>query len=143
MITGFITREAAEELFKQEAFLFSATSEGVAEYRAVELFGESALKLIKRGHLVGGVDYNLVGDVSNDRPMMKFFYKKGFMEIVAEHNYSLAMQEYRASQSGCLLDALEMERLAELEAKEAEEERKRQERKAKREAKAKERKGVE
>lgn len=148
MITGFITREAAEELFKHEAFLFSTTSEGVAQYRMIELFGEPAVRLMQdnmkyQGYLVAGEDFNAIGAASEERPMLYYFHKRGFMKFVSEHNYLTAMQEHRTSDGGKRADEMWAERDRELAEREAEEERKRQERKAKREAKARERKGVE
>lgn len=121
MITEPLNREAAEELFKQEAIVMSGTgAEGIAQYRIVELFGEPAALFMSRcmsyeGYLVGGRDYNATGAASTDRPMLYYFYKAGFMKIVAEHNYLLSLQAHRASEGGSRIDALWKEREAELE----------------------------
>ena len=140
MITEPLNREAAEQLFTQEAIIMSGTgAEGIAQYRIVELFGEPAAAFMERnirheGYLVGGRDYNSSGAASLDRPMITYLYKAGFMKIVAEHNYLLTLQAHRASEGGAIVDKLWREREERLAALDAEEARKKQEKKAKREA---------
>lgn len=149
MITTPLSREAAEQLFTEEAIVMSGTgAEGIAQYRIVELFGEPAAAFMERnikaeGYLIGGKDYNATGAASIDRPMIYYLYKAGFYKVVAEHNYLLSLQAHKASEGGSIVDALWRKREQDLAEREAEEEAKRAERAAKRKAarEAKEREG--
>lgn len=144
MITTPLSKEAAEQLFTEEAVVMSETgAEGIAQYRIVELFGEPAAAFMERnikadGYLIGGKDYNTTGAASIDRPMITWLYKAGFYKVVAEHNYLLSLQAHKASEGGAIVDALWKaieERLAAEDAKRAERAAKR---KAAREAKERE-----
>ena len=149
MITTPLSKEAAEQLFTEEAIVMSGTgAEGIAQYRIVELFGEPAAAFMERnikaeGYLIGGKDYNATGAASIDRPMIYYLYKAGFYKVVAEHNYLLTLQAHKASEGGSIVDALWRKREQDLAEKEAVEEAKRAERAAKRKAarEAKEREG--
>ena len=149
MITTPLSKEAAEQLFTEEAIVMSGTgAEGIAQYRIVELFGEPAAAFMERnikaeGYLIGGKDYNATGAASIDRPLIYYLYKAGFYKVVAEHNYLLSLQAHKASEGGSIVDALWRERELELERLEQEQEAKKAERAAKRKAarEAKEREG--
>lgn len=129
MITTLLSKEAAEQLFTEEAIIMSGTgAEGIAQYRIVELFGEPAAAFMERnikaeGYLIGGKDYNATGAATIDRPMIYYLYKPGFYKVVAEHNYLLSLQAHKASEGGAIVNALwrdREERLAAEEAKRAE-----------------------
>ena len=129
MITTLLSKEAAEQLFTEEAIIMSGTgAEGIAQYRIVELFGEPAAAFMERnikaeGYLIGGKDYNATGAATIDRPMIYYLYKAGFYKVVAEHNYLLSLQAHKASEGGAIVNALwrdREERLAAEEAKRAE-----------------------
>lgn len=133
-----LSRQAAEALFDNEAILFGDTN-GIPEYRIVEIFGEWAGVFIEKhihhnGYLEGGRDYNSWGDCGAERPMLHHLYRNGFYKIVSEHNYRLTLQAHRSSEAGKVVDALWQARRERTEAAEREEERKREERKAKRAA---------
>lgn len=129
MITTLLSKEAADQLFTEEAIIMSGTgAEGIAQYRIVELFGEPAAAFMERnieaeGYLIGGKDYNATGAATIDRPMIYYLYKPGFYKVVAEHNYLLSLQAHKASEGGAIVNALwrdREERLAAEEAKRAE-----------------------
>ena len=138
MIEHTLNRQQADELFDREACLFGE-SNGIPEYRIVELFGEWAAAFIEgnihhNGYLDGGEDWNGFGGSSAERPILRFLYREGLYKVVSEHNYILALAGHRSSAAGRVVDAQWKRRHEELEAAEAEEERKRQERKVKRAA---------
>ena len=138
MIDQTLNRQAAETIFEEEAILFGE-SNGIPEYRIVELFGEWASVFIEKhihfkGYLEGGRDWNAWGDCGQERPSLRFFYRRGFLKIVSEHNYRLSVQAHRSSEAGKVVDHLWQLRSEGQEAAEAEEDRKREERKAKRAA---------
>ena len=138
MIDYTLNRQQADELFDREAILFGK-SNGVPEFRMVELFGEWAGEFFEKhahhnGHMNGGEDYNTWGDCGSDRPILHYLCRSGFLKIVSEHNYRQALAGHRESEAGRVVDALWQARSERLEAQEAEEERKRAERRAKREA---------
>lgn len=138
MIEHTLNRRQADELFDREACLFGE-SNGIPEYRIVELFGEWAAAFIEgnihyNGYLYGGEDWNGFGGSSAERPILRFLYREGLYKVVSEHNYILTLAGHRSSAAGRVVDAQWKRRHEELEAAEAEEERKRQERKAKRAA---------
>ena len=129
MITTLLSKEAADQLFTEEAIIMSGTgAEGIAQYRIVELFGEPAAAFMERnikaeGYLIGGKDYNATGAATIDRPMIYYLYKAGFYKVVAEHNYLLSLQAHKASEGGAIVNAFwrdREERLAAEEAKRAE-----------------------
>ena len=133
-----LSRKAAEDLFEEEAILFGEVN-GVPEYRVVEIFGEWAGTFIEKhihfeGYLEGGRDWNGWGDCGQERPMLHHLYRRGFLKIVSEHNYRLALQSHRSSEAGKVVDHQWQLRKEALEAADKEEDRKRAERKAKREA---------
>lgn len=133
-----LSRQAAEDLFTQEAILFGETN-AVPEYRIVEIFGEWAGAFIEKhihyhGYLEGGRDWNAWGNCEPDRPMLNYLYRHGFLKIVSEHNYRLTLEAHRSSDAGKVVDALWQARREAMAAAEAEEDRKREERKAKRAA---------
>lgn len=138
MIDYTLNRQQAEALFDAEAVLFG-TSNGIPEYRIVELFGEWAGAFMEKhihseGYLAGGRDWNAWGDCGQERPMLRYLLRPGLLKIASEHNYRIALSNHRSSEAGRVVDALWQARKEVLEAREAEEERKRAERKAKREA---------
>lgn len=147
IITNTLNKAAAADLFEKEAILFG-TQDGVTEQRMVELFGEWAGEfIVKHIHYKGYLDgdYNAWGDCSDpEYTMLHYLYRSGFNKIVSEHNYRLADQARRTSESGRYVNSLWQARYAEQDSREAEEERQRQERKAKRAAarKAKENGGT-
>ena len=105
----------------------------------MEIFGEWAGTFIEKrihfeGYLEGGRDWNAWGDCGQERPTLRYFYRRGFLKIVSEHNYRLTLQAHRSSEAGKVVDHLWQLRREALEAADREEERKRAERKAKREA---------
>lgn len=133
-----LSRQAAEDLFNQEAILFGETN-AIPEYRIVEIFGEWAGVFIEKhiyynGYLELGRDCNAWGDCGAERPMLNHLYRSGFFKIVSEHNYRLTLQAHRTSDAGKVVDALWQARRERMEAAEREEDRKREERKAKRAA---------
>lgn len=133
-----LSRQAAEDLFNQEAILFGEMN-AIPEFRIVEIFGEWAGAFIEKhihynGYLEGGRDYNGWGDCGSERPMLHHLYRHGFFKIVSEHNYRLTLQAHRSSDAGKVVDALWQARHDRMEAADREEERKREERKAKRAA---------
>lgn len=137
IISNTLNKAAAADLFANEAILFG-TQDGITEQRIVELFGEWAGEfIVKHIHYKGYLDgdYNAWGDCSDpEYTMLHYLYQSGFNKIVSEHNYRLADQARRTSESGRYVNSLWQARYAEQEAREAEEERQRQERKAKRAA---------
>lgn len=137
IITNTLNKAAAADLFKKESMLFG-TQDGVTEQRIIELFGEWAGEfIVKNIHYKGYLDgdYNAWGNCSDpEYTMLHYLYQSGFNKIVSEHNYRLADQARRNSESGRFVNFLWQARYAEQEAREAEEERQRQERKAKRNA---------
>lgn len=133
-----LSRQAAEDLFNQEAILFGKEN-AIPEYRIVEIFGEWAGAYFENnvkynGYFDGGRDYNGWGDCGAERPMLHHLYRSGFFKIVSEHNYRLTLQAHRSSNAGKVVDELWQARHERMEAAEREEERKREERKAKRAA---------
>lgn len=133
-----LNRAQADTLFDNEAILFGNTN-GIPEYRIVELFGEWAAAFIERnihynGYLNGGEDWNGWGDCSAEKPMLHFLYRAGLYKVVSEHNYILMLAGHRSSAAGRVVDAQWQRRHKEQEAAEAEEARKREERRAKRAA---------
>ena len=133
-----LNRQAAEDLFEDEAILFGEIN-GVPEFRIVEIFGEWAGVFVEQnlsfgGYLEGGRDWNGWGDCGQERPMLHYLYRRGFLKIVSEHNYRLTLQAHRSSEAGKVVDHLWQLRREAQEAADREEERKRAERKAKRDA---------
>lgn len=133
-----LNRVQADTLFDNEAILFGNTN-GIPEYRIVELFGEWAAAFIERnihynGYLNGGEDWNGWGDCSAEKPMLHFLYRAGLYKVVSEHNYILMLAGHRSSAAGRVVDAQWQRRHKEQEAAEAEKARKREERRAKRAA---------
>lgn len=133
-----LSRQAAEDLFNQEAILFGEV-DAIPEYRIVEIFGEWAGAYFEghvkyNGYFDGGRDYNGWGDCGAERPMLHHLYRRGFFKIVSEHNYRLTLQAHRSGTAGKVVDALWQARREAMEAAEREEDRKREERKAKRAA---------
>ena len=138
MINKTLNRAEAEELFLQEAVLFFG-QDAVPEYRVYELFGEPAADFATRnmhfeGYLACGRDYNSTGACTEERPMIKYFCKAGFMKLVSEHNYLLVLVSHKNSDGGKMADAAWKLRYEELEQKQREEEAKREERRKKRAA---------
>lgn len=125
-------------MFEANAILFGQTN-GIPEYRIVELFGEWAGTFVEgnihyKGYLIEGMDWNGWGDCGTERPMLHYLYRAGFLKVVSEHNYRLALAGHRASEGGKIVDALWQAREERIAARDAEDERKRAERRAKRAA---------
>ena len=138
MIEKTLNKVQTDELFSREAVLFGI-EEGVPEYRIAELFGEQVSAwtescMVYGGHIAAGRDYNICGSGGENRPMLNYFYRSGFLKIVTEHNYQVTVQRHRTSEGGAIVDALWKAREDLLAAQDAEAERKRQERREKRAA---------
>lgn len=138
MIEEMLNKAAAVELFESEAILIGE-SDVVPFYRAVELFGEEAAIFFDRnmrceGYLNFGNDWSGWGACSEERPMIEYFYKAGFLKLVTEHNYLRVVKAHKESEGGHILDRYSEERDRRLAERDAEEERKRAEKKAKRAA---------
>ena len=73
--------------------------------------------------MVAGKDWNGTGACSEDRPLMEYLYKSGFMKIVSEHNYLLICKEHRNSEGGRLIDQIFHERSKRLDGVQTREER--------------------
>ena len=122
MITETLNREAAENLFAAEAIVMgSAGSEGIPQYRIVELFGEPAADFMEEnikadGFLILGKDVNAYGSGSSERPLLTYLCKSGFLKVVVEHNYLLSLEKHRNSEGGALVDAKWKERAERLDA---------------------------
>lgn len=133
-----LSRAQADALFDANAILFGETN-GIPEYRIVELFGDWAGAFVEgnilhNGYLVGGKDWNGWGDCCAERPMIHYLYRSGFLKVVSEHNYRLALASHRDSDGGKVVDTLWQARRDRIAAQDAEDERKREERRAKRAA---------
>lgn len=103
-----LSNAQANELFNQEAILFGK-SNGIPEYRIVELFGEWACAFIERNiqhtsYLTAGVDWNCWDDCSAECPIIRYLYHAGFLKVVSENNYRLALAGHRGSEAGRLVD---------------------------------------
>ena len=138
MIKQMLSKADAEEIFSRECCLMFG-SDAIPEYRCYELFGEAAAEYVERnlhieGLLVGGRDWNAAGSCSEGRPLMRYFLKAGFMQLVTENNYLLMVGAYKESKGGKIADHYKQIREERLAAEEAAEEAKRAERKAKRAA---------
>ena len=141
MITTFLNKVAAEQLFSEEAIVMANGAEVIPEYRIVEIFGESSAIFMEKnmkydGYLKWGSDCTSMGGDSIDI-MINYLYKSGFYKIVAYHNYLCSVQAHRASKAGSIVDALwkaREERIAAKDAEDAANEAKRAERAAKRKA---------
>lgn len=75
---------------------------GVPYYRVIDLFGEQAARFIARhqshdGWLQAGRDWNGFGECSEERPLINYLYKSGFIKVVSEHNYLLLCKEQQSS----------------------------------------------
>ena len=137
-----LNREAAEQIFKQEAICFGGR-DAIPQYRVIELFGEHIAYFMEEnmgyhGLLELGRDYSGVGSGTEERPFLTFFMKEGFIKIVSEHNYLYYIAAHAESDAGRIADDLWRKRIERIEREDAEaaarEEAKKQERKAKREA---------
>lgn len=134
MIKEMLSKAKAEEIFSRECCYMNGC-DVIPEYRCYELFGESAADYIERSSFrqwVGGQDWNVKGDFSEERPSITYILKSGFMKLVSENNYLIMTKAYKESEGGKIADKyhkISENRLAE---KEAEAEAKRAERKAKR-----------
>lgn len=134
MIKEMLSKAKAEEIFSRECCYMNGC-DVIPEYRCYELFGESAADYIERSSFrqwVGGQDWNVKGNFSEERPSITYILKSGFMKLVSENNYLIMTKAYKESEGGKIADKyhkISENRLAE---KEAEAEAKRAERKAKR-----------
>ncbi len=136
-ITKVLNKAEAEALFEKEAIL-SIDCDVVPFYRAAELFGEEAAEFIYRNmgydYFSLGRDYSGLGACTNERPFVEYFYKRGFLKLVTEHNYWIIVKAHRESEGGHIIDKYKEERSRRIDELDAENERKRAERKAKRAA---------
>lgn len=133
-----LSRAQADALFDANSILFGL-SNGVPEYRIVEIFGEWAGAFVEGnimngGHLISEADWNAWGSCTTERPTIHYLYRAGFLKVVSEHNYRLALAGHRASEGGRVVDALWQARRERIAAQDAVDERKRAERRAKRAA---------
>ncbi len=138
MIEHTLNLQQADDFFDREAILFGK-SNGIPEYRIVELFGEWAGAFFVKhahcnGYMIAGEDFNSLGGGSSDIPLIHFLYRAGFRKVVTEHNFRCAVAHHRSNEAGRVVDVLWQARHERLEAAEAEEERKRQARRKKRAA---------
>lgn len=126
MITKRLNREEAEQVYLQEAYVVRGTGEeGIPQYRVVELFGEIAAIYMEDnicidGKLQQGKDYTTYYGRSELPYLSTFLYKRGFMQIVAEHNYQLTVKAHKESEGGAIIDRLWNERIRELQEEENE-----------------------
>ena len=131
-ITHTLNKAQADALFAANAVMMGG-NDVIFDYKVADLFGsnvcawaESCMKF--EGFIKISNDYGAWGSGSH------YFYKSGFDKLVSQHNYIVALEEYKASPGGKIWDSLWAARSAVLAAQDAEEERKREERKAKRAA---------
>lgn len=127
-----LNKAQADALFAEHAVVMGG-KDVIFDYKIAEIFGhnvcawaESCMKF--EGFIDASKDYSSWGSGSN------FFSKPGFDKLVSQHNYLVALEEYKVSPGGKIWDSLWAARSAALDAQDAEEARKREERKAKRAA---------
>lgn len=134
MIKEMLSKAKAEEIFSKECCYMNGC-DAIPEYRCYELFGESAADYIERSSFrqwVGGQDWNVKGDFSEERPSITYILKSGFMKLVSENNYLIMTKAYKESEGGKIADKYHKIRENRLAEEEAEAEAKRADRKAKR-----------
>lgn len=134
-----LNREAAEQIFKQEAIFFGF-ADAIPEYKVIELFGERMADYVAqnikwdRQRMDIGIDSGTEEGVS----VIRYLYQSGFLRVVSEHNRHLASMAHAGSESGKIVNAAHKREWERIEREDAEaaarEEAKKQERKAKREA---------
>lgn len=138
IIEKMLNKTETNELFENEAILLCGQN-AIPYYRVVELFGEMAAVFIEsnqkyNGYLAGGLDYNSCGACTEERPMLSYLLKPGFLKVVSEHNYFIALQKHKESNGGQLIDKYFEERYRQMEEQEEADRKKAEERKAKRAA---------
>lgn len=114
-----LSRQAAIDLFEKEAALFDSTN-GIPEYRVMELFGEWAISYFENNRgwkriFECGEDWNTWGSGNRKRPFIHFLYRQGFFKIVSEHNYRLSFAAHRESEAGKIIDILHQKQDEQLE----------------------------
>ena len=137
IITYQLNKATAVATFEENA-VYHYNGDAIDVHRVVELLGEPAARFIDRtahhnGFMEGGRDYNASGSAGDD-PVLPYFFLTGWLKIVAEHNHRLQVAAHRASDGGATYDRIWEERVAAIDAADAEGERKRAERRAKRAA---------
>ena len=106
MIKEMLSKAKAEEIFSKECCYMNGC-DVIPEYRCYELFGESAADYIERSSFrqwVGGQDWNVKGDFSEERPSITYILKNGFMKLVSENNYLIMTKAYKESEGGKIAD---------------------------------------
>lgn len=108
IIEKMLNSTEANELFENKAILLCGQN-AIPYYRVVELFGETAAIFIEsnqkyNGYLTGGLDYNSCGACTEERPLLSYLLKPGFLKVVSEHNYFIALQKHKESNGGQLID---------------------------------------
>ena len=103
-----INKSEAMAIFEKEAVLLGS-EDVIPFYKVIDIFGERAAIFIddnmkQNGYLVGGADWNAMGACTKDRPLMNYLYKAGFLKLVSEYNYQIAIEEYKHSKGGALYD---------------------------------------
>jgi hypothetical protein len=102
MIETTLSLQQAEELFRQEGIMFGSENT-LPVFRAVELFGTAAGEWIEKNmgdqphQLRGGEDYNARGACTEERPLIYYLRRSGFLKLVTEHNYRILAQQYKSS----------------------------------------------
>lgn len=86
------------------------------------------------GYLTGGLDYNSCGACTEKRPLLSYLLKPGFLKVVSEHNYFIALQKHKESNGGQLIDKYFKERYRRMKEQDEADRKKAEERKAKRAA---------
>mgnify|MGYP000000842266 FL=1 len=138
IIEKMLNQTEANELFENEAILLCGRN-AIPYYRVVELFGETAAIFIEsnqkyNGYLTGGLDYNSCGACTEKRPLLSYLLKPGFLKVVSEHNYFIALQKHKESNGGQLIDKYFKERYRRMKEQDEADRKKAEERKAKRAA---------
>ena len=86
-----LSREKAEEIFNHEA-VYLSNYDCIPCHRVTEIFGEWTEEYSK-DKLENGSHRNAIGTYSDDRPLIYYLSKQGFLQIVAEYNYRLLVKE--------------------------------------------------
>lgn len=124
MIKEPLNREAAEQIFQQEAICFGCI-DAIPQYRVIELFGEHIAYFMEKnmkqkGLLDIGRDCGLIGYGTEERPLLTYFVKEGFMKIVSEHNYLCVIAAHAESDAGRLADELRRKTIERIDREDAE-----------------------
>ena len=78
--------------------------------------------------------YNSCGACTEKRPLLSYLLMPGFLKVVSEHNYFIALQKHKESNGGQLIDKYFKERYRRMKEQDEADRKKAEERKAKRAA---------